>query len=321
MIRFRSICSTLLICGLCLTAAPAHAWNETGHMVVAYIAYQHLTPRARQTVDRLLTLNPDVVAWTKTLPPNWTDEARRLAAFMYAASWPDVIKSKEEYASDGTHGGNRPLAVPESSRNIGYADKLRHQYWHFTDVAFSTDGTPTAPSPEPNAVTQLGIFLDALKNQTSDDIRSYDLVWTEHLVGDLHQPLHTVSRFSKAHPNGDDGGNAVSLCHAPCRMNLHWFWDSAVGGGGLQEALGLGEQLDQLPPPEGSETTDVRQWVAEGVDAAKQIVYASPIGPESPSADVSLPDRTYRANARRLAEDRVILAGRRLARLLNDAFK
>ncbi len=323
MIRFRTRVSILVVvCGLALMAGPVHAWNETGHMVVAYIAYKHLTPQARQTVDRLLALNPDVVAWINLLPPKgWDDNGRRLAAFMYAATWPDVIKSKQDYTSDGDQGGNRPPAGPEASRNIGYADKLKHQYWHFYDTPLSTDGTPTEASPEPNAATQFPILLEGLKNQTSDDIRSYDLVWIAHITGDLHQPLHTVSRFSKAHPTGDAGGNLVSVCSAPCRLNLHGFWDGVLGAGGLQEALALGEQLDKLPPPDGIDNTEVRQWISEGVEVAKQTVYVAPIGPESPTAAVNLPDRTYRANARKVAEDRAILAGRRLARLLNDALK
>jgi hypothetical protein len=311
----------LLVCVVSCLAAPARAWNETGHMVVAYIAYKHLSPQARQAVDRLLTMNPDIEAWKATLPPNWDDNAKRLAAFMYASTWADVIKSKDGYISDGEHNGNRPPTGPEASRNIGYADKYRHQYWHFIDMPLSADGTATMAPPEPNAMTQLAILIDALKNPPSDEIRSYDLVWVAHIVGDLHQPLHTVSRFSKAHPAGDDGGNAVSLCHAPCRLNLHWFWDSALGGFGLQEALAVGEQLDAMEPPAGGDVTDVKHWINEGVEAAKQAVYADPISAESPTASVSLPNREYRMRARRLAEDRAILAGRRLARLLNDSLK
>jgi hypothetical protein len=311
----------VMVLGL-LAASPALAWNETGHMLVAYIAYKHLTPQARAAVDRLLALNPDVEAYKATLPPNWDDAARKLAAFMYASTWPDVIKSRDGYISDGTHGGNRPAPGPDSSRNIGYADKLRHQYWHFIDIPLSTDGSKTEAPPEPNAMTQMAILTEALKAAgTSDDIRSYDLVWIEHLVGDLHQPLHDVSRFSQAHPAGDDGGNAVSVCHAPCRMNLHWFWDGVLGGGGLQEALAVGEQLDAIDPPSGGDVTEVKRWVDEGVEVAKQAVYVAPIGSESPTAAVSVPTRDYRTTARRVAEERAILAGRRLARILNDSFR
>jgi hypothetical protein len=318
----RRLVTALVVCALVSLATPARAWNETGHMLVAYIAYKHLTPAARQTVDRLLALNPDVEAYKATLPPAWDDASRKLAGFMYAATWPDVIKSRDGYVTDGDHGGNRPPAGAEASRNIGYADKSKHQYWHFIDIPFSTDGTATQEPPVPNAMTQLAIFTAAMKDpSSSDELRSYDLVWTAHIVGDLHQPLHTVSRFSKAHPSGDDGGNAVSVCHAPCRVNLHGVWDALLGAAGLQEALAVGEMLDALPPPAGGDVIDVQQWVNEGVDAAKQVVYVAPISDESAQAVVSLPTPEYRARARQLAEQRAILAGRRLARILNDSFK
>jgi hypothetical protein len=316
------VLALVLVCVWCLVASPASAWNETGHMIVAFIAYKHLTPQTKQTVDRLLALNPDVEAYKATLPPAWDDEARKLAGFMYAATWPDMIKGRSDYVTDGDHGGNRPPPGPDASRNIGYADKFKHQYWHFIDMPFSEDGTATAPPAQPNALTQLTIMLDAIKDPaSSDDLRSYDLVWIAHIVGDLHQPLHTVSRFSKAHPAGDDGGNAVSVCHAPCRVNLHAVWDAILGAAGLQEALAVGELLDAVPPPAGGDVIDVKAWIDEGVAAAKNVAYLAPIGGESPTAAVSVPTPEYRARARQFAEGRAILAGRRLARLLNDAFK
>ena len=37
-----------------LAAPRASAWNGTGHMVVADIAYDHLTPKTKASVDALL---------------------------------------------------------------------------------------------------------------------------------------------------------------------------------------------------------------------------------------------------------------------------
>jgi hypothetical protein len=62
-------------------------------------------------------------------------------------------------------------------------------------------------------------------------------------------------------------------------------------------------------------------WVDEGVDLAKRLVYTEPISVESPTAVIVLPTPEYRAKARQAAEQRAILAGRRLARLLNESFK
>ena len=48
-----------------------------------------------------------------------------------------------------------------------------------------------------------------------------------HFVGDIHQPLHCVSRYTKKHPNGDRGGNDFKLQHGQYR-NLHLLWDAIV---------------------------------------------------------------------------------------------
>ena len=40
-------------------SAPAHAWNDFGHMTVAAVAWQHLNPAARAQATQLLRLNPD----------------------------------------------------------------------------------------------------------------------------------------------------------------------------------------------------------------------------------------------------------------------
>jgi hypothetical protein len=47
-----------------------------------------------------------------------------------------------------------------------------------------------------------------------------------HLVGDIHQPLHTVSLVDYNYLSGDHGGNSEvfpSICGV---KNLHGVWDS-----------------------------------------------------------------------------------------------
>ena len=87
--------------------------------------------------------------------------------------------------------------------------------------------------PSVNAQSQIEVMRKALGDpSTSDDIKSYDLVWLIHLVGDVHQPMHAVARFTKPHRNGDAGGNLLTLsCKAPvsCAGNLHSQWGRAAG--------------------------------------------------------------------------------------------
>ena len=142
---------------------------------------------------------------------------------MIASTWPDQIKSKAGYTDDGPDPhGNRPDGA-SSSLNVGYSDHLHHKYWHFVDTPFTEDGTTLPAIPSPNAETQIATFRAVLGTSPAGDVKSYDLVWLLHLVGDVHQPLHSSTRVSATDTDGDSGGNNVKLCASPCRSELHGF--------------------------------------------------------------------------------------------------
>src|SRR5262249_54986327 len=153
-----------------------------------------------------------------------------MMVFMVAATWADRIKSHPDYHTDGTHNGNRPPNDPSAGQNIGYDDFARHKYWHFIDKPFSDDHTMLPPIPTPNAQTQIAKFRAVLASTdpNMEQLKSYDLSWLLHLVGDLHQPLHSSTRVSATKTEGDDGGLGVKLTSP---ANLHKFWDDVLGGG------------------------------------------------------------------------------------------
>ncbi|MGR6783121.1 S1/P1 nuclease, partial [Aeromonas veronii] len=67
-------------------------------------------------------------------------------------------------------------------------------------------------------------------SDANDDTKSYDLVWLVHIVGDVHQPLHSAGRVSASDTEGDAGGNKVKLfCERGGPDNLHSFWDGLPG--------------------------------------------------------------------------------------------
>jgi hypothetical protein len=203
-------------------AAPAFAWNGFGHMEVAAIAWDRLKgkPEIRARITELLTHNPLYDAWAQEGSPDLRDKI----VFMRAATWPDIIKGDDQHVEDGAPGshGNRPSGTPDDHRNVGYSDASMHKYWHFIDKPFSTDGTPTQPPEEPNAQTQIATFRATLSPQSgaSDEVRSYDLTWLLHLVGDVHQPLHATSRFIHVHTDGDQGADFTCRTNAGRRTRL-----------------------------------------------------------------------------------------------------
>jgi hypothetical protein len=319
----RIILLTLLVFACSRTSL---AWNGKGHEVVAYIAYQHLDASTRAKVDALLKLNPCYQEWTSQVNPLPADQ-QPVAIFMLAATWPDEIKLKNydcqpghQFGSDGTQGGDVAPNGPEASQNIGYDDTHRHKYWHFVDTPFSTDGTTTHPAPHPNALDEIQTLTTALASNKPDALKSYDLVWTEHLIGDVHQPLHDTTRFTKNHPNGDAGGNLVLICNtANCTGELHAYWDDILGAANVKTALTLGAQLDKRAQPNGSAETDPAMWVEEGFELAKDKVYQPPISDDEPGSPVGIPDKAYHDVAKQVAEAQVLSAGYRLAGALNQA--
>ncbi len=287
----------------------ASAWNSFGHMMIAAAAYDQLTPAARSRVAQLLQLNPDYPKWVAHTAREERDEL----AFVIAATWADEIKSEPDYINDGEHPSGS-----DAGRNIGYADHLQHRYWHFIDLPFSTDHTPLTPPATPNAGSQIALFRKTLVSATaSDQLKSYDLVWLIHLVGDVHQPLHTTSRFTRSQPNGDEGGNRVSLCRRPCRVELHGYWDNLPGS--ARKAIIAVRRAAHLPTPDPrvGAIDDERRWIRESFMIAQNSVYIPPIG-DGPGPFFI--DRPYQSIAHRVAQDRLALAGARLAHVLNEAF-
>jgi hypothetical protein len=272
-------------------AFEARAWNPNGHRVVAAAAYPQLQPPVRQKVAALLALHPQYRRWIEGL----AKEERELAAFMRASNWADDIRE-----------------MP------GFPEAQKHKDWHYINIPFSPDGTRTRPPPVPNVQTQIVALRELLADHhSSNEDRSFALVWLLHLVGDVHMPLHCTARFDRQMPQGDRGGTLILISSDP-RDNLHLFWDRALGesidlGSARASALAL-----PAPPPALAAVTDERVWVNEGFEAAKKWVYKPPVGPGPGPFKL---DARYGHDAQVVSAQRISLAAARLARLLNDALK
>lgn len=318
------VCICLVLC-LAL-AMPAMAWGPIGHMSVGYVAYQRLTPSAKVRVRDLLKLNPDYANWEKQIPTGTSAEDHDRMIFMFAATWADDIKGEQQFSDDGTDGGNTPGGAA-SSQNIGYSDLLRHKYWHFIDIAFSPDGTKVLDTPAPNAQTQIVAFRAVLASSKPDELKSYDLVWLLHLVGDIHQPLHATTRVTQAHPKGDAGGNFVKL-FGDATGNLHSYWDDLPGADckycndKVQCANRASVYAKALPTVSLKEahSADAAAWAHESFELAKTRVYRDPIGAADQPYTI-VPVSAYETEAYKLAQKRVALAGTRLAEILNTELK
>src|SRR5712671_5435587 len=316
------------ICLLILVSLPASAfaWGPIGHMAVGYVAYQRLTPATKARVRDLLKLNPDYSGWEKQIPSGTSPGDHDMMIFMIATIWADDIKGEPQYSDDGSDGGNTPDGA-SSSQNTGYTDLLRHRYWHFVDTPFSSDHTPLPSLPAPNAQTQIVAFRAVLASSQPDELKSYDLVWLLHLVGDIHQPLHAATRVTQSDVKGDAGGNKVKL-QGDAASNLHSYWDDLPGSeckfcsdriSGVHRAVVFGKTL-RPALPRAVNNLDTAAWAHESFEYARTDVYRAPIGPAAGPYTI-VPWSIYESKAYRLAQKRIALAGARLARVLNDELK
>ncbi len=294
-------CLALLLC----LAGDAAAWSRQGHMVTAAIAYQELRqsdPAALRAVVELLEHHPHFA--DQLAPPrswNLDDEDREQAIFMRAARWADDIRS-------GRH------------------ESYSRPTWHYVNFHYSPPNALTPPAGSGD-----GELLNALRDNTatlatSDRAadRAVALTWLFHLVGDIHQPLHSVALTTERYPDGDRGGNLFYIRARPNAqtINLHQLWDTLViGTDRFQEVRNRAVEIRQRRAAADKERTagrDFERWAAEGARIAVEHVYLDgKLRGGTQEAGAVLP-AGYLEDIQPIAERRAMLAGRRLARLLRE---
>ena len=147
-----------------------YAWNALGHQLVAQVAYDNLTPEAKQMCDK----------YNAAL-----DSFSPSSNFIVAATWLDQIRMNDIHWFDSVH---------------------------YIDIPFSTDHTPLPAVPEINALKGIKQAITVLlSNKPSAAEKGLSLRILSHVIGDIHQPLHTVTKVSKHLPRGDLGGNLFLL--------------------------------------------------------------------------------------------------------------
>ena len=307
----------LAACALLLLATwrSASAWNGTGHEIIAWIAWQELTPQTRENVTRLLHAHPDYADMLTKADTPADDQPR--AAFLTAATWPDLVR---------TPGGK--------------SYRYNHPAWHFIDlpVALGMDA-PAMPEEQwetgqdpANAVQAWQKnAADLINAQLPDGERGVALCWIEHLAGDIHQPLHAVSLFSPRFPKGDQGGNLVMVQAGDSVTNLHALWDGLLGNDEAFDHVAKNAARISAAHPRkefGDElkTTDFRRWAETSAGKAKTIVYQEGALPfltrDEVNQDKSRPipalPAGYLDTARSTADACAALAAYRLADCLNQ---
>jgi len=303
--RLTSLAAALLL------ALPASAWNFTGHLIIAEIAYERLTPQARARVDQMIQDHPDYSGiFTQGAAGVTKDDpaARARYAFIHAAPWPDMLRGDMRFYDEASADAHPTPLLP------GFPDMGRHLTWHYFDMGISGDGTPVMEMPPPHLMTELPRLLAEIAAADSRQA-AYDLPWLEHLVGDVHQPLHLTSRFLRSQPKGDAGGNLVFV--EPGR-NLHSVWDGAASPRDLNDddIVRYAREIAADYPAGTTLSLDPADWAAESLELDKSAVYTFGLETGTKDLPLQLP-AAYEEKAKRIARQRVAIAGYRLALVLN----
>jgi len=209
---------TLILLASFILTSPVAAWDDTGHKLTTYIAWEQMSPAARERAFKTLMSAPeDAHLNVFYLQDSRSAATKQRELFMLASTWADIVRDKDFK--------NRYAKYHKSDWH--YADT----FWRVTDG--KVDILENFAEPKGKAVEQLFAFDKLLRDAAASDAdKAIALAWILHLGGDIHQPLHTSARVTQYDPKGDQGGNLFMLspkgAKGDDRVALHWYWDSIV---------------------------------------------------------------------------------------------
>jgi hypothetical protein len=277
-----------------LRSAPAVAWGDEGHEIIGWVAQAYLDPVARQKVAAMLAADPSSLT------------AHNIAD---ASTWADKFRDTNENGARGNTG-----------------------QWHFIDLELDHPDLNSAcygrPGLPPGVLASNGPALDCVVDKidqflvelaapgTDPEERVIALKFVLHLVGDVHQPLHSSD-------DHDKGGNKKRAGAAGFRSGtLHHYWDTEfveqLGSSPKQIAAGLVERISPADARAWAQGGPA-DWAFDSFRVAKDDAYGQLPAPNR-RGSYRLPD-SYIAMATRDVATQLSKAGVRLAFVLNKALK
>jgi len=278
------------------------SWHPTGHFLTALIAENELKRMGKTGLLKKLDALLDV------LKPRTKEKNH---AFVECACFPDDIK---------------------------YLGWTSFNKWHFyddyiVDKGFSKELASKLHRAKHNILSAINEAKEALKNTRMSLVddhlsKSFELRYLIHLIGDIHQPLHSTSFVSKDFPKGDVGGNAFPIDH-PAK-NLHTLWDKCLTTKEFKDTRApLNDKaweylqkkaeylVDKYPRADLKERLDIKQardWIKESRKIAQNHVYKGLI------KGIKITDDYISKNVP-IVEEQIAIGGYRLADLLADIFQ
>jgi hypothetical protein len=318
--------SLTLLFTFCLLPLTASAWDAVGHRLTAAVALNFLSEDTKAKLLTLLQSHPryqqDFIGAMPDFVASADDGTKQQWLLGQAAYWPDIARG-----------------LPEDERQ-----RFNRAWWHYTDGAWVRDSAPfqgnvyigiPAAADIPgvagasvrtdaavsNIVTGIDFNTWVLANaQLPDAERAVALCWVLHLIGDIHQPMHTGSLFSETtFSRGDLGGNRIPIGEG----NLHAIWDQALRDDGLADSLPvIIQQVSGFSQPKTQGVdSNWTQWMNESRQILQTFVYTDAIRRATEQADAAKSDEivatelsdAYTRQMKQIARQRLGLAGLRMA--------
>ena len=232
------------------------------------------------------------------------------------------IYNQYNHALAPVYGARTLVGAASWLDSLQYRDEVWLQPMHYINIPFSRDGTELHPPNTTNAVFAIEQAVSTLKNNQASLLdKGFSVRLLMHVVGDIHQPMHAVSEYSMKFPTGGKGGNLVRLTNNEVAKNLHAYWDN--GGGLLIDKhkysknfiRNQAKKMEAHYPcdPSVMEISPPQLWADESHQLAINKAYKI--------NKRRKPSKSYQRMVKKIAEQRISLAGCRLAQLLNEAAK
>jgi S1/P1 Nuclease len=285
------------IAALTVICAMAFAWGDEGHEAIGVIADHYLEPAVKSRVQAMLARDASGLT------------AKDIA---HEATWADKYR--------------------DSDRDTTKVRYNRTRNWHFVDLELdgadlnrACFGQPKLPPgsaasagpAEDCLVDKIDQFYAELKNPMLDaQERCLALEFLLHLVGDLHQPLHTAD-------DDDQGGNR-KIVSAPGigSNNLHHDWDiefvARLGDNETEIAQRLIAGISEPQRARWSAGVPL-DWAMESFSVARSHAYG--LLPPADRENHYRLSAAYVSDATAVTGEQLSKAGVRLAFLLNQALR
>lgn len=185
---------------------------------------------------------------------------------------------------------------------------------------FNYVSKPVGKADEWNIIQAIAYCRNVIASDATPSQKALAYSWLFHLVGDLHQPMHSTALFSERFPEGDRGGNSIPLVQGE---NLHAMWDNLLGrqhkpNDVKREVAELKERPELWKVKPG----EVESWLQESHELAKEFAYCREIlevtQQSGELAKIRLPT-PYLKTSGEHARHRVVAAGLRLGVLLGGS--